>query len=559
LTSTGIYLVEITSDSGFSGLSYSLLLSKTAEGCDYSVPTAPQQFEATGGTGNITLNTGGDCRWTSSSSVDWIRLATGSLSGQGNAQISYTVLANTTNTTRSGVITIANRSITVEQAGTGGSCAIRAVASGQAVSGSFTQGDCRVSNLPVDRYSFNGLPGERVAIVLTPSNAQSFERFTIRLYSPDGALLSQSQTGRLPSNAGSLILPKVGNYLIEVTTNSLSAASTNYTLTLNQQAACTYSVSPLLLIAPAGGGTASFNVRTAAGCDWLVQSNSDWITVGAAGSFGAGNAAAQFTAERNTTVEQRIGSLTIAGQNVSVFQAGLATVVSSASFKGPEIAPDSLATVYGGSLATETKLSPVPVDTLAGTTITINDSAGNSSLGLLYFVSPGQVNFLVPATTAIGPATVTIGSGDGKFASGEVQIVRVAPGLLTANSDGRGVAAAQILRIKAGGSRTYEPVFKYDEDQKRFVVVPIDLGSEGDQVYFVGFGTGWRGRSSLDEVKLQIGGIDATVGYAGAQPESPGLDQINALIPRSLIGKGEVDVILTVDGRIASTVIIAVK
>jgi uncharacterized protein (TIGR03437 family) len=43
------------------------------------------------------------------------------------------------------------------------------------------------------------------------------------------------------------------------------------------------------------------------------------------------------------------------------------------------------------------------------------------------------------------------------------------------------------------------------------------------------------------------------VSYAGPQPEYPGLDQVNVLLPRSLRGRGEVNVALTVDGKAANT------
>ena len=38
-----------------------------------------------------------------------------------------------------------------------------------------------------------------------------------------------------------------------------------------------------------------------------------------------------------------------------------------------------------------------------------------------------------------------------------------------------------------------------------------------------------------------------------------GMDQVNALLPRSLIGRGEVDVVLIVEGKTANTVKIKVK
>ncbi|MGH9832781.1 MAG: hypothetical protein ACREBD_03405 [Blastocatellia bacterium] len=67
------------------------------------------------------------------------------------------------------------------------------------------------------------------------------------------------------------------------------------------------------------------------------------------------------------------------------------------------------------------------------------------------------------------------------------------------------------------------------------------------------FGTGVRHRSLLDRVSVKMGGIAAPVSFAGAQGLT-GLDQINVAIPRSLIGRGEVDLTLIVDGQIANVV-----
>ena len=73
------------------------------------------------------------------------------------------------------------------------------------------------------------------------------------------------------------------------------------------------------------------------------------------------------------------------------------------------------------------------------------------------------------------------------------------------------------------------------------------------------YGTGLRNRSALANVNLKIGGVDAPVDFAGAQGEFAGLDQINARLPRSLIGRGEVDLMLMVDGQTANTVRVNIK
>ena len=53
----------------------------------------------------------------------------------------------------------------------------------------------------------------------------------------------------------------------------------------------------------------------------------------------------------------------------------------------------------------------------------------------------------------------------------------------------------------------------------------------------------------LSAVKVSLGGTSAEVQYAGAQGGFVGLDQLNVLVPRSLMGRGEIDAVLT--GRLA--------
>jgi uncharacterized protein (TIGR03437 family) len=201
---------------------------------------------------------------------------------------------------------------------------------------------------------------------------------------------------------------------------------------------------------------------------------------------------------------------------------------------------------------------PLPT-TLAGTTVRVRDSAGTERLAPLFFVAPTQINLQIPPGTVAGQATITVTSGDGTVSGGVANIAAVAPGFFTANASGQGVAAATVLRVKADGTQVFEPVARFDAAQNRFVVAPIDLGPEGDQVFLILFGTGFRQRSALLAVSLSIGGVSAEVLYAGAQGDFVGLDQVNARLPRSLIGRGEVELALTVDSREANRVGISVK
>lgn len=241
--------------------------------------------------------------------------------------------------------------------------------------------------------------------------------------------------------------------------------------------------------------------------------------------------------------------------------AGAVAGVSAASFKAGPLASESIVALFGAGLATSSQVAttaPLPIS-LGGTSVTVRDSANNEKLAPLFFVSEGQINFLMPAGLANGEATILVANADGRFARGTTTIARVAPALFSANANGEGVAAAVVLRLRADGSQSYEPVARFDQAQNKFVTVPIDLGAESDQVFLVAYGTGVRFRSSLGAVAAKIGGVDSQVLFAGAASGFSGLDQINVRLSRNLIGRGAVDFELMVDGQAANVVKLEIR
>ncbi len=258
------------------------------------------------------------------------------------------------------------------------------------------------------------------------------------------------------------------------------------------------------------------------------------------------------TATLSDATASRGGSITITGGASTV------TGVSAASYDGSSFSSEGIVAAFGARLATTTQAAtslPLPT-TLAGSTVKIKDSAGTERLAPLFFVSPGQINFQIPPGTAEGTATMTVTSGDGALAVGTAQIASVAPGLFTANADGKGVPAGYVLRIRADNSQSVEPLARFDTAQNRFVAVPIDMGTGADQVFVILFGTGVRFRSSLSAVSVRVGGENATVLFVGPQGDFVGLDQLNVQLPRTLVGRGEVEWTLTVDGKTANNVLL---
>jgi uncharacterized protein (TIGR03437 family) len=234
--------------------------------------------------------------------------------------------------------------------------------------------------------------------------------------------------------------------------------------------------------------------------------------------------------------------------------------LSAASFaQPPSLAPNGIAAGFGSGLATNVvSASTVPLPTqLDGTEVKVRDAAGTDRDAGLFFVAPTQINYLIPEGTANGTATITVRRSGNDVAQGTLTIESVAPGLFSANANGQGVAAAVILR-RRGGVDTFEPVAQLNSTSGRFEPIPINLGPETDTVVLVAFGTGFRA-AAQSAVSATIGGTASTFVATAPAPGFVGLDQANILIPRSLAGRGLVDVVFRADNKAANTVQINVQ
>jgi uncharacterized protein (TIGR03437 family) len=240
---------------------------------------------------------------------------------------------------------------------------------------------------------------------------------------------------------------------------------------------------------------------------------------------------------------------------INAGQTPVVTSVSAASFLGAQIAPESIAAAFGVNLATDVAIaSSLPLPTsLLGTKVTVTDSAGTPRDAPLFFVAPSQINYQVPPGTAEGNATVAVTINNNLVGAGTMKVAKVAPGLFSASATGTGIAAAVVLRIH-NGVQTFESV----------TATPIDLGPDGDTVYLLIYGVGMRGRSSAGNISVDLGGTVKTLNPnlfedAFAVSGFVGLDQANIVLPRTLIGKGLINVVMTVDGQQSNTVQIAIK
>ncbi|HMV47227.1 MAG TPA: M12 family metallo-peptidase [Blastocatellia bacterium] len=86
-------------------------------GCTFSIAPTSQNFSASGGSSSVGVTTAAGCSWTAVSNDSWLTV-TGGATGTGNGVVGYSVAANTGNA-RTGTITIAGQTFTVNQDCTG--------------------------------------------------------------------------------------------------------------------------------------------------------------------------------------------------------------------------------------------------------------------------------------------------------------------------------------------------------------------------------------------------------------------------------------------------------
>jgi uncharacterized protein (TIGR03437 family) len=237
-------------------------------------------------------------------------------------------------------------------------------------------------------------------------------------------------------------------------------------------------------------------------------------------------------------------------------------VVQSAAAPMAVVAPDSLGSIFGANLASTTQQAvsqPLPLS-LGGVSLTVQDSAGTSAGAPLLYVSPGQINFLMPSGLAAGVATFTITGGGSSPLTAIGAVGQVAPALFSMSGNGSGLAAATAIRVNAGNPNLQFPVTLFNCSSSPCTALPIDVGVD-TPVYLTLYGTGIRHRSALDldHVQVTINGVNVPVLYAGPQPDFAGLDQINVPLTLNLRGSGVANVVLKVNQHQANTVTVDVQ
>ncbi len=243
----------------------------------------------------------------------------------------------------------------------------------------------------------------------------------------------------------------------------------------------------------------------------------------------------------------------------------LSSILNAASYVA-SVAPDSVAVLRGTDLAPGISAGralprslPLPT-ALLDTSVTVIDRTETSwarRVAGLYFVSPTEIRFQVPRKAAKGLVLVTVNRKGSVSEPLAIGITNVAPGLFSANGDGRGVAAATAVRVARTGTETPVQVSRFDTVLQSHVAVPIDVTGDMNPIYLTLFGTGFRG--GIGPPTATIAGQPVALESSGPASGFHGVDElVVGPIPRSIQGQS-LDIVVSVDARVSNAVTIAVK
>jgi len=224
-----------------------------------------------------------------------------------------------------------------------------------------------------------------------------------------------------------------------------------------------------------------------------------------------------------------------------------AGIVNTASL-APLIAPGSLISIYGLNLAAgdaAASVLPLP-NALNGTSVTIN-----GSLAPLVFVSATQINAQTPFEIKVGTATLLIQAGSVTSAPMKFEVVETAPGVLT-TVDSTSHAMAQ--NYPDGESNSP------DNPAQPGHSVAVYLTGQGQVDNPVANGAAPPASpvsAPLAPIRVQVGGKDASITFAGLAPGFVGLLRLDIVIPD--VPAGEQPLEVSIGGVPANSTVLSVQ
>jgi uncharacterized protein (TIGR03437 family) len=250
------------------------------------------------------------------------------------------------------------------------------------------------------------------------------------------------------------------------------------------------------------------------------------IALGAAGQAFVG--AAISTADSGA-YEIYFGVLTRPQTGTGVFLKPLGVVnAASSAPAGNPISPGEFVSLYGTGLAKSQQIATPPYPpSLNGVSVLINNKPAP-----LYFVSPTQLNVLVPFATTGPSATIVVQNGSVNSNTVTVPVAATSPGIYSLDQSGSGGGA--ILHTDYSLVNAAKPAI----GGETVLIYLTGLGTLTPPVSDGTAGTGTALHTADTDVVVYVGGQPATVLFKGQAPGFPGLYQLNVTLPQFLKASG---------------------
>ncbi len=268
-----------------------------------------------------------------------------------------------------------------------------------------------------------------------------------------------------------------------------------------------------------------------------------------------GSATSAFLYNPRTVVVKSDGSVYIADTGNSAIRVLLPTYpvinsggVANAASYTTKLSPGTLAAVFGTGFGTATLQASATgnwPNNLGGVGVTVNGVAAP-----VYFVSPGQINFQVPWNTPVsGTVSVAVTLNGGSSNAVNVSVATAAPGLFVLPSKQAAVENADFsINDSSNPAKVGSTVLAFLTGSGP--VSPAQSSGVPASTTSLVFATA--------SVSATIGGLPATVSFAGLAPSFIGLVQMNIIVPNSL-SPGTYPLAITIDGQTSNAAPISVK
>lgn len=221
-------------------------------------------------------------------------------------------------------------------------------------------------------------------------------------------------------------------------------------------------------------------------------------------------------------------------------------VLNGASFRvGQPVTAGSWAAAFGtfaNVTQTTASASPIP-KTLGGVTVSVNGVAAP-----VYFVSPTQINFLIPFAVTPGVRNVEIKTSSATL-TGSVRVMSAAPGIFVNGSDGAVINQDGSINTTSARTRRGQVISIYATGPGALSRA-IDDGAPAPSSPLA---------NTVSTPEVFIGGVPAPVQFSGMAPGFAGLWQINVTVPDRAFVTGRIPLQVYMDGVDSNEVAIFVQ